>query len=112
MTLTAYFKQRGNEVEVREYNGTVDFGDAACRPMPWFIFRSDREPSNENFRHDVWDVLPFAYLLSYVILMRLLMSTWSFGLVHWFESTLSPIMLHLAMFAHTILMRKSDEKTT
>lgn len=81
--------------------------------MPWIIFKRDRERFEHEFPawrvERVTPIMPFAYLISGGASMRPLMPDWSFQLVHWFESILVPIMPHLAMFAHILLVRKSDE---
>jgi hypothetical protein len=82
--------------------------------MPWIIFQRDRERFELEFPgwqvERVTPLMPFAYLLSGGVSFRPLMPAWSFRLVHWFESVLlAPIMPRLAMFAHILLVRKSDE---
>jgi len=81
--------------------------------LPWVIFQRDRERFEREFPawrvERVTPLMPFAYLISGGVSMRPLMPSWSFRPVHWFESILSPIMPCLAMFAHILLVRKSDD---
>jgi hypothetical protein len=81
--------------------------------LPWVIFQRDRERFEREFPawrvERVTPIMPFAYLISGGVSMRPLMPGWSFRPVHWLESILSPIMPRLAMFAHILLVRKSDE---
>jgi len=82
--------------------------------MPWIIFQRDRDRFEREFPgwqvERITPLMPFAYLLSGGVSFRPLMPAWSFQLVHWLESVLlAPIMPRLAMFAHILLVRKSDE---
>jgi len=81
--------------------------------MPWIIFQRDRESFEREFPawrvEHVTPIMPFAYLISGGASMRPLMPGWSFRPVQWFESILSTITPHLAMFAHILLVRKSNE---
>ena len=80
--------------------------------MPWIIFHRDRMMFEQEFPE--WQVervtpfMPFAYLLSGGVSLRQLMPGWSYKLVRWFESALTPAMPKLAMFAHILLTRKPD----
>ena len=83
--------------------------------LPWIIFHRDRKRFEQDF--PIWRVeriellTPFAYLLSGGISLRPLMPAMSFRAVQWFESLLSQLMPHLAMFAHIVLVRKPDNES-
>ena len=83
--------------------------------MPWSIFQRDREQFEQEYPawrvERIIPIMPFSYLLSGGVSLRPLMPAWSFRPVNRFESILSPFMPRLAMFAHIVLVRKSNEKT-
>jgi SAM-dependent methyltransferase len=82
--------------------------------LPWIIFQRDRVQFEREF--PIWHVkqiipfMPFAYLFSGGVSLRPLMPGWSYRPVRWFESLFLPFMPHLAMFAHIVLVRKSDDE--
>lgn len=78
--------------------------------LPWILFHRDRQRFEQSFPE--WRVegitpfMPVAYLVSGGVSMRPLMPGWSHPVVHQIERMLSPIMAHVAMFAHILLVRK------
>ena len=92
-------------------NGPLSGANGA---LPWIIFQRDRERFESEFPawrvEQIMPVMPFSYLLSGGVSMRPLMPGWSYRPVHWFESLFSPLMPHIAMFAHIVLIRKFDKE--
>ncbi|MCM2313758.1 MAG: methyltransferase domain-containing protein [Thermoanaerobaculia bacterium] len=80
--------------------------------LPWIIFGRDRIQFEQEFRE--WHVvritpfMPLAYLLSGGVSMRQLMPAWSYRAVRGFETALTPVMSHLAMFAHVVMVKRAD----
>lgn len=83
--------------------------------LPWIIFQRDRALFESEF--PAWGVkqikplMPFAYMLSGGVSLRPLMPAWSFRLICGFEDLLFPWMSRLAMFAHIVLVRKTNPET-
>lgn len=80
--------------------------------LPWIVFWRDRDRFEREFPE--WRVervtpfMPFSYLMSGGVSMRQLLPGWSYLLMRWFEKALGPVMPHLAMFAHIVLVRRRD----
>ena len=83
--------------------------------LPWMIFRRDRDRFEHEFPawrvERVTPLMPFAYLMSGGVSMRQLMPAWSYRPLRWFEDALGPMLPHLAMFAHIVLVRTYDAGT-
>jgi SAM-dependent methyltransferase len=81
--------------------------------LPWILFHRDRKRFEQEFPswrvERIVPIMPFAYLISGGISMRSVLPGWSFRLFQKFDSMLSFAMPRLAMFAHIVLVRVSDE---
>jgi len=80
--------------------------------MPWIIFQRDRQRFEREFPawrvESITPIMPLAYLVSGGVSMRPFMPGWSFRPIRWVENALSRAIPRLAMFAHILLVRKSD----
>ena len=78
--------------------------------IPWIIFDRDYNIFTHEFPQWVVQpikiIMPFRYLLSGGISMKNLMPGWSFPFWKYFESTLSPWMNSLGMFAKIVLVKR------
>ena len=79
--------------------------------LPWIIFKRDRDLFERQFPQ--WKIqeislkMPFRYLVSGGLSMRTLMPDWTFGFWRWLETSLSPWINKLAMFALIVLENKT-----
>ena len=78
--------------------------------LPWIIFQRDRTQFEREFPE--WEILaitptmPFRYLVSGGVSLRILIPGWSFALWAGLEQAVQPWMDSLAMFAQIVLRRR------
>lgn len=82
--------------------------------LPWIVFHRDRTAFETYFPD--WEVaeirpmMPFRYLLSGGVSMRLLAPSWEFPALAALERVLQPFRSRLAMFALIVLRKKTVER--